>query len=227
MKRLLGFSVGLLALPGLAAMVALTASAATRNVAVQDNAFVDAVSMNSTTTIVVGDTVQWNWSGANPHTVSSTGTEAFDSGAPAVSDTLSHVFNAEGSFSYICNVHGTAMSGTIIVQGAQAPTNTPQSTATTAAATNTPAASSSSTPATAAAPSSTPVASSPVSSSVTPGAGSPAPSGTQAGGGALPTAGTGSSGEDRPWAAIAAFAAVAGLCLAGAAAFRMFRRPDL
>ena len=228
MKRLLVTSLGLLALAAFVAWAALEANAATRNVTVADNSYTDAVSGNSTTTINAGDTVQWNWSGSNPHTVDSTSAEAFSSGGQQTTGSFSHTFNAVGSFSYVCGVHGTAMAGTIVVQAGQAPTNTPQPTNTTAASqpTNTPAASASATPSSAA-PTNTPGAGA-TAAPATAGPSTPAPSGTQSGGGALPTAGTGDAdGDGAPWAVIAAFAAIAGLVLAGAAAFRVFRRPEM
>jgi plastocyanin len=100
--------------------------AATRSVDVQDNSFVDGVSGNSTTTIAVGDIVQWTWTGSNPHTVDNNGgSESFSSGAPQTSGSFSHTFNTAGTYNYICGVHGSAMQGTIIVQAAQVPTSTP------------------------------------------------------------------------------------------------------
>lgn len=55
-----------------------TAAAATASVSVQDNKYVP-----STITITTGDTVEWTWAGSNIHTVTSTGAESFDSGAPS------------------------------------------------------------------------------------------------------------------------------------------------
>jgi plastocyanin len=110
-----------------------TADAATASVNVTDNAY-----SPSSIAITVGDTVQWTWTGANQHTVSSDTSEAFDSGAPMTSGTFSHTFNGAGTFTYLCGVHGQAMTGTVIVQAA-APTNTPApATNTAVAATNTP-----------------------------------------------------------------------------------------
>jgi plastocyanin len=226
MRMLLPAS-GALLLAGVALSFALTAHAANRDVGVVDDAYVDAVSSNNTTTIAAGDTVVWTWSGSNQHTVSSTTSEPFDSGAPKTSGTYSFTFNNVGSFAYVCGVHGTAMSGTVVVQAAQAPTNTPQPTNTPAVATNTPSSGATSTAvATSGAATSTPVAASPISASTTPGAASPAPAGTQTGGGALPTAGTGSDSGDSAWPTVAALAALAGLACAGAAAYRVFRRPQ-
>lgn len=229
MKRLLIATIGLCGLGAIALWAASSVSAATRTVSVVDDAYVDAVSSNSTTTIAVGDTVQWNWSGSNQHTVTSTSGEVFDSGAPQTTGTFSHTFNAVGSFNYICGVHGTAMTGTVVVQAAQAPTNTPQPTNTPASqATNTPASSASSTPGGPTAVATTaPGSSSPTSAAPTPPSGSPAPSGTQSAGESLPSAGTGSGSDSFPWATIASLALIAGLAVAAAAAYRIFRRPEL
>jgi plastocyanin len=108
--------------------------AATTTVSVQDNQYNPA-----SVTINVGDTVQWNWTDSNPHTVSSTGAESFDSSPAKTSGSFTHTFSAIGSFGYVCSVHGSIMSGTVVVQAAPA-TNTPTSTPTvtsTPAATNT------------------------------------------------------------------------------------------
>jgi len=69
-------------------------------------------------TIRVGGTVEWNWQGEISHSVTG-GTPvnpdgSFDSGIQAVG-TFLHKFDAEGTFSYYCRVHGAAMTGTIIV----------------------------------------------------------------------------------------------------------------
>ena len=124
---------GIIALLGGFAASTPTASAATASVSVVDNAY----SPNAIT-VGVGDTVQWTWTGSNPHTVSSDTSEVFDSGAPMTSGTFSYTFVAAGTFSYLCGVHGQAMAGTIVVQAAAA-TNTPAPPTNTAvAATDTP-----------------------------------------------------------------------------------------
>jgi plastocyanin len=118
------------------ALPAHPASAATAAVSVEDNMYVP-----NSITITAGDTVQWTWAGVNQHTVSSTSAEAFDSGAPQSTGSFSHTFNAAGTFTYECGVHGAAMQGTVVVQAAAAATNTPAAaTNTPAAATNTPSA---------------------------------------------------------------------------------------
>ena len=107
---------------------------ATRNVRVGQGGgfrFTDDVSGNSTTTIEVGDTVHWIWV-SDVHSTTSgtccTGNGLWDSGEHS-GITFDHTFNAEGSFPYFCTVHGTMMTGMVVVQprgtsGAGTPTPT-------------------------------------------------------------------------------------------------------
>jgi plastocyanin len=104
-----------------------------------------------TVTINVGDTVQWNWSSTSvPHTVTSgtvptadgkfcslpsgsavsattCNSSAYAQTAPA---TYSHTFTTAGMYPYFCEVHGTAMTGMVVVNAAPTPT-TPADMATT------------------------------------------------------------------------------------------------
>ena len=230
MKKALATGAALLLAAAVAGMLSgagRRVHAATTTVGVQDDLFNPA-----SVTISVGDSVQWNWTGSNPHTVSSTGAESFDSGAPQTAGSFSHAFNTIGSFGYLCAVHGAAMSGTVVVQAAP-PTNTPTSTPT---ATNTPAATN--TPG----PTNTPGTTTPARTATgTPLAtGTPAPSATGAvstataapaqpaatpvipGGGAgagtqFPRAGGGTAGgASMPWLSVAL--AAAGLAILGGAA---------
>lgn len=174
--------------------------AATRSVDVQDDAYVDSLSGNSTTTITVGDTVQWTWSGSNLHTMDNNGgSESFSSGPPQTSGSLSHTFNTSGTYNYICGVHGTAMQGAIIVQAAQSPTSTSEPSSsdtplTQASSTAAPNATATRTPA---APTTTvaprPASPAPPQVRDTPAASTPARS---TDGGSLPSAGQGSAGLD-------------------------------
>lgn len=68
----------------------------------------------SSTTVPVGTTVTWTWAtGAVGHNVTfSTGTSSPTQSA----GTFARTFGAAGTFGYVCTVHGSAMSGTIIVQ---------------------------------------------------------------------------------------------------------------
>lgn len=202
------------------------------------NTFVDAVSGTSTTTIHVGDTVTWTWisgthsscsGGACPANTVDPWDSTIKSGG-----TFSRQFNTSGTFNYWCAVHGSAMTGVIVVQAAAtataaAPTNTPMAatstpviaTSTAAAATSTPVAVATTTSATAtsAAPTS-PVLIAPAPTTPRGGAAGAA---TQT---ALPRAGSGTSGGGMgrgTWLAIAA-AGSAIVAIAGVAGARLRRR---
>ena len=193
MRRLLSLGTLLAVLAGLALAAPSTphASAATTNVSVADNLY-----MPASVTINVGDTARWTWSGVNSHTVTATDM-SFDSGPPQSSGTFDHTFNTGGTFTYFCQVHGTAMSGTVVVQQAAAPTATapPASTATSASAsTNAPSAGASATPGAVASPTARATVS---SAGATTSAAAPttaaAPGGAAGAGTQLPRSGTGSS----------------------------------
>jgi plastocyanin len=194
MRQLLSLGTLLAVLAGfaLAAPAAPHALAATADVSVQDNLYTP-----GTVTINVGDTVHWTWTGLNSHTVTATDS-SFDSGSPQTSGTFDHTFSTAGTFTYLCQVHGTAMSGTVVVQQAAAPTSTtqpaaatatsaPASTSTTApGSTMTPLAAVTSTARAASSPSVTTAARTPTTAAVQAGA---AGAGTQ-----LPRSGTGGAG---------------------------------
>jgi plastocyanin len=68
-------------------------------------------------TIPVGGTVTWTWTGSIPHSVQSLGATRFTSSAIRTgSGTDAVTFTTPGTYQYDCAVHGTAMSGTIVVQ---------------------------------------------------------------------------------------------------------------
>ena len=108
-----------------------TASAsATRivNVGESGNYFTDSQSGTAGTTIHVGDTVKWVWIG-NTHSTTSgsctgggyygescTPDSQWDSGQIMPPSTFSHSFTAPGTYKYYCAVHGSAMTGTVVVQ---------------------------------------------------------------------------------------------------------------
>jgi plastocyanin len=83
--------------------------------------FVDRVSGNSTTTIAVGDTVNWIWQTGIHSTTSGTCTVGctpdgtWDSGSGSGLN-FSHTFTQAGTFPYFCIVHGAMMQGTVVVQ---------------------------------------------------------------------------------------------------------------
>ena len=64
--------------------------------------------------IATGGTVTWTWAGANPHNVTfSTGT---DNSMTQSSGTFARTFADAGSYSYLCTIHGSSMSGTVVVE---------------------------------------------------------------------------------------------------------------
>ena len=70
----------------------------------------------STRTVTVGTTVEWVNQDPFAHTTTrSASPETWDSGTLNAGGRFSRLFNTAGSFSYICNIHGVAMSGTIVV----------------------------------------------------------------------------------------------------------------
>jgi|SRR5438105_6075068 len=77
----------------------------------------------STKTVSVGAEVKWAWNSCtgDPYYGQTCASHSvtFDdgSGSPTQSQgTYSRIFNAAGTYSYHCSVHGAAMSGTITVQ---------------------------------------------------------------------------------------------------------------
>ncbi len=71
-------------------------------------------------TIAVGGTATWTWdanSGAYAgHSVRSVGTTRFTSSAVKSSGTYAVTFDTAGVYQYDCAVHGSAMTGTIVVR---------------------------------------------------------------------------------------------------------------
>jgi plastocyanin len=98
------------------------------------NTFRDSVSGNSSTTVRVGDTVQWKFvsTGSYHSTTSGTCSESgdpyygnnyvtcnpdgnWDSGQQVPPATFSKTFTTPGNYPYYCSVHGSMMTGTITV----------------------------------------------------------------------------------------------------------------
>lgn len=71
-------------------------------------------------TVAAGGTVTWTWTGSGsvPHSIQSLGSPSFTSSAIQTGDgsTYQIKFPAAGTYHYDCAVHGTMMSGTIVVQ---------------------------------------------------------------------------------------------------------------
>lgn len=77
-------------------------------VSVEDNFFDP-----SSARVAVGGSVTWTWNGAVAHNVT------FSSGsnsATQAAGTFVRDFPAAGSFAYLCTIHGSAMSGTVVVE---------------------------------------------------------------------------------------------------------------
>jgi plastocyanin len=67
-------------------------------------------------TIVAGAAITWTWTGSLPHSVRSVGTPSFtSSGTQTGSGTYVVTFATPGTYRYQCDVHGQAMTGTIVV----------------------------------------------------------------------------------------------------------------
>ena len=68
-------------------------------------------------TISVGGTATWTWTGGLPHSVQSVGSPSFaSSGTLTGSGTYSVTFAVAGTYQYNCAVHGSLMTGTIVVR---------------------------------------------------------------------------------------------------------------
>ena len=109
-----GIAAGLAGSPAIFNATAAVAVPGT-GVVVSNNEFTPAVR-----TVPAGTTVVWTWTntGAESHSVRSTGTPSFPSSAilTGSGSTYSHQFNTPGTYTYDCEVHGAAMTGSIVVQ---------------------------------------------------------------------------------------------------------------
>jgi plastocyanin len=164
-----------------------------------------------TINISAGDMVRWEFLGEAVHNV--TATDGSFASADLSSGTYERTFSTPGTYAYYCTFHGTlqggGMAGTVVVAQAPAPTNTPQSTAT-SEPTDTPEATSTAGPTNTPAPGATPTAVEVVPVSA------PAESSTPGGGAqpalTAPTAGTGAGvGGPSYWVLALLVAAGAGL----------------
>lgn len=80
-------------------------------VSVRDNFFTP-----SPATVAAGSRVVWNWEGFNFHNVTFINAPAANSDSPTQQSGLHEVvFLNTGVFSYFCTIHGTNMSGTVVV----------------------------------------------------------------------------------------------------------------
>jgi hypothetical protein len=84
------------------------------------------------TTVNVGDTVEWSWSGSFPHTTTECGGDLdlcaephlWDSGTKT-SGSFSFTFESPGTFVYRCQIHPNQMRGQITVLAAEQETPSP------------------------------------------------------------------------------------------------------
>ena len=71
-------------------------------------------------TVAVGTTVTWTWTntGDTPHSVESEGSPGFTSSTTQSGSgkTYTFTFMTPGTYTYDCAVHGSAMTGRIVVQ---------------------------------------------------------------------------------------------------------------
>jgi plastocyanin len=88
--------------------------------------FRDEESGSDTTTVMVGDTVEWRWMSSGHSTTRTDSPESWDSGVHAAPFTFSHTFETPGTFPYHCTPHEfLGMTGTVVVGGVAAgPTTT-------------------------------------------------------------------------------------------------------
>jgi plastocyanin len=71
-------------------------------------------------TVAAGTTVTWTWTGtgSTPHSVRSDAAPAFTSSQTMTGNgqTYTFAFTTPGTYHYDCAIHGSAMTGTIVVQ---------------------------------------------------------------------------------------------------------------
>ncbi len=67
-------------------------------------------------TLAVGVTVTWTWTGTANHSVESLGSPSFASSVVKSSGTYAVTFGTAGTYNYDCSVHGSAMTGTIVIR---------------------------------------------------------------------------------------------------------------
>ncbi len=110
-------------------LLAASSSAATKIVDVGPGnmlVFVDEESGTDTTTVSVGDTVEWRWMSSGHSTTRTVSPEGWDSGIRDAPFAFSHQFGTPGRFPYHCTPHQAfGMTGTVVVvPGGSTPTTT-------------------------------------------------------------------------------------------------------
>ena len=101
-----------------AAVAALTMTANPQGVRAADVtvSMGDSFFAPSSITVQVGDTITWANGGALPHTT--TAVDAWDSDILMAGEQFSYTFATAGTFNYLCAVHPTIMTGTVVVEQA-------------------------------------------------------------------------------------------------------------
>lgn len=69
----------------------------------------------SSVTVSKGSVVKWTNDDSTPHTATSNDASTFNSGTVNAGASYSYTTTVAGTFNYHCTIHGTAMSGTLIV----------------------------------------------------------------------------------------------------------------
>ncbi len=69
----------------------------------------------ASTTLAVGTTVTWTWTGRSTHDVTFDNANVGNSGRQA-SGTFQRTFSTAGTYDYHCTVHGIGMSGTVVIK---------------------------------------------------------------------------------------------------------------
>lgn len=114
-------TAALAVLATLALALAAPALAQSSGVDVADNSF-----SPGTLTVAAGDTVMWQVSGTNPHTITAED-GSFDQSV-GNGDTFEQTFDTPGTYAYYCRIHGASggvgMSGTVVVEAVAAPSET-------------------------------------------------------------------------------------------------------
>ena len=82
----------------------------TNMITVNDNFFTPLA-----TTVPANTTVTWTWEGGNAHDVTFSNASVGNS-ARQTTGTFSRTFTTAGTYSYLCTVHGSSMSGSVTVQ---------------------------------------------------------------------------------------------------------------
>jgi plastocyanin len=71
-------------------------------------------------TVAVGGTVTWNWvnTGAEPHSVRATGSPTFPGSGilTGSGESYNNTFSTAGTYNYDCSVHGSQMTGRVVVR---------------------------------------------------------------------------------------------------------------